>query len=108
MNRRLTVSLLIGILVLSVIFLVAVPVVRSGNSASGDDSSSFVPFIPIWFAAIVPILVKKREDYEAQEKAKRKIKNSDRFQMMRHLVKQLNDEELDYLHQKITKQSPHL
>jgi hypothetical protein len=95
--------LVVGVVVLTVAFLFVIPVTGSGNG--GDDSSSFVPFIPIWFAAIIPILVAKREENTKHEKAKRRLKTNDRYGMMKDFVSQLNHDELQYLHRKLVETS---
>lgn len=98
MNRRLIMSLLVIMLVLIIGLLVAVSSIGSGGS--GDDSS-FIPFIPIWFVAMIPIFEAKRREKTKQEKAKRRLKADDRYSMMKDLVHQLNDDELQYLHQRL-------
>ena len=107
MNRRMAMTLLTVGLIMFIGLAVIIPFARSGGSRSADDSSSFVPFIPIWFAAIIPILVKKQEQNEAREKIKRKLNNSDRYLMMRNLVNELNDVELRYIKQRLLHRSQH-
>jgi hypothetical protein len=103
MNRRLMMSLLVVLTVLIIAFLLVVPPVASGSS--GDDSSSFVPFIPIWFVAMIPIFESKRQERKKQEKAKRRLKTDDRYTMMKNLVHQLNNDELQYLHHRLYEMS---
>lgn len=69
-------------------------------TGSGGGSTNIAPFIPVWFAVMIPVLVARREQNAEDahhEKAKRKRHLEDRYTMIEHLVDDLNRDELDYL-----------
>lgn len=82
------------IIILSVVLLFDVA------SSSGD---SFVVFIPIWFAGIVPAIITAWHNRETteQEKAKRGLDDADIYVMMDRLVDDLDVDERQYLRRRI-------
>ncbi len=99
MNRRIMMTLLIlGIIVAVVILFIFLPI----DSGEGrNNSSSFIPFIPIWFTIMIPIYIANQEKKKKEEQAINKLKSGNRYNMMKDMVEDLNDDELQYLYRKL-------
>lgn len=97
---RLKITAILVALVVSVLILLVVPISANSGSGGSSDSNSFITFVPIWIAVFVPVFIAARQ---RREKAKREIniEDEDIYSVMNRLVDDLDDDEMDYLRQRL-------